>query len=158
MVILTRNIDLSVGSIVGLSALSRRSDAHALPRGIPVEVVALIAIAIGLGLGLVNGLLVAVARIPAIIATLATLAIFRGIDVRAHRAARTSRPISCPTASSQLAAIEAARAFPRWHGSRSESRSWAQRRFAGLRGRETSMRSARTPTLLASPAFRRAGA
>ena len=47
---------------------------------IPVEVVALISIAIGLGLGVVNGLLVAVARIPAIIATLATLAIFRGID------------------------------------------------------------------------------
>jgi rhamnose transport system permease protein len=37
-------------------------------------------LAIGLGLGIVNGLLVAVARIPAIIATLATLAIFRGID------------------------------------------------------------------------------
>ena len=79
MVILTRNIDLSVGSIVGLSGYlvaATLKNYHA----IPVEVVALIGIAIGLGLGIVNGLLVAVARIPAIIATLATLAIFRGID------------------------------------------------------------------------------
>jgi rhamnose transport system permease protein len=81
MVILTRNIDLSVGSIVGVSAyLSAATFAH--HHGAPIEVVALIAVAIGLGLGLVNGLLVAVARVPAIIATLATLGIFRGIDVQ----------------------------------------------------------------------------
>jgi rhamnose transport system permease protein len=79
MVVLTRNIDLSVGSIVGLCGyLVAATLAH--HPSIPVEVVALISIAIGLGLGIVNGLLVAVARIPAIIATLATLAIFRGID------------------------------------------------------------------------------
>jgi rhamnose transport system permease protein len=81
MVILTRNIDLSVGSIVGLSAyLSAATFSH--HGGAPLVVVALVAVAIGLGLGIVNGLLVAVARIPAIIATLATLAIYRGIDVR----------------------------------------------------------------------------
>jgi rhamnose transport system permease protein len=81
VVVLTRNIDLSVGSIVGLCAyLSAATFTH--HHSAPLEVVALIAIAIGLGLGLVNGLLVAVGRIPAIIATLATLAIFRGIDVQ----------------------------------------------------------------------------
>ena len=80
MVILTRNIDLSVGSIVGLSAyLTAATFVH--HHGFPLVVVALIAVAIGLGLGLINGLLVAVARIPAIIATLATLGIYRGIDV-----------------------------------------------------------------------------
>lgn len=79
LVILTRNIDLSVGSIVGLCAyLTAATLSH--HHGMPIVVVALIAVAIGLGLGIVNGLLVAVARIPAIIATLATLAIFRGID------------------------------------------------------------------------------
>jgi rhamnose transport system permease protein len=79
LVVLTRNIDLSVGSIVGLcSYLTAATLAH--HPGLPVEVVAVISVAIGLGLGLVNGLLVAVARIPAIIATLATLAIYRGID------------------------------------------------------------------------------
>jgi rhamnose transport system permease protein len=81
MVILTRNIDLSVGSIVGLTGyLSAATFSH--HHGAPVAVVALLAITIGLGLGLVNGLLVAVARIPAIIATLATLGIFRGIDTQ----------------------------------------------------------------------------
>ncbi len=81
MVILTRNIDLSVGSIVGLSAYLTAATFVHHPH-FPLVVVALIAVAIGLGLGLVNGLLVAVARIPAIIATLATLGIYRGIDVR----------------------------------------------------------------------------
>jgi rhamnose transport system permease protein len=79
MVVLTRNIDLSVGSIVGLSAyLSAATFAH--HGGAPLVLVALLAMAIGLGLGIFNGLLVAVARIPAIIATLATLAIIRGVD------------------------------------------------------------------------------
>jgi rhamnose transport system permease protein len=80
MVILTRNIDLSVGSIVGVSAYLAAATFKHYP-GAPIVVVALIAVAIGLGLGLVNGLLVAVARVPAIIATLATLGIYRGIDV-----------------------------------------------------------------------------
>ncbi len=81
LVVLTRNIDLSVGSIVGLTAyLSAATFAHY--SGAPLPVVALIAVAIGLCLGLANGLLVAVAKVPAIIATLATLAIYRGIDVQ----------------------------------------------------------------------------
>jgi rhamnose transport system permease protein len=81
LVVLTRNIDLSVGSIVGLSAyLCAATFSH--HGGAPLPLVALIAVAIGLALGLANGLLVAVARIPSIIATLATLAIFRGIDVQ----------------------------------------------------------------------------
>jgi rhamnose transport system permease protein len=80
MVILTRNIDLSVGSIVGVTAYLAAATFKHHP-GTPLVVAALVAIAIGLGLGLVNGLLVAVARVPAIIATLATLGIYRGIDV-----------------------------------------------------------------------------
>jgi rhamnose transport system permease protein len=79
VVVLARNIDLSVGSIVGLTAYLTAAT-FKNHHGAPLEVVALIAIAIGLGLGLVNGLLVAVGRIPSIIATLATLAIYRGID------------------------------------------------------------------------------
>ena len=109
MVVLTRNIDLSVGSIVGLSAYLTAAtlDHH---HGIPVEVVALIAIAIGLGLGLVNGLLVAVARIPSIIATLATLAIYRGIDAEIT-GGQNITAYQFPTASSTLAASKPA-GFP----------------------------------------------
>jgi rhamnose transport system permease protein len=78
MVVLTRNIDLSVGSIVGLTAyVSSNTLAH--HHGLPIVSIALLAMVIGLGCGVVNGLLVAVGRIPAIIATLATLAIYRGL-------------------------------------------------------------------------------
>lgn len=79
MVVLTRNIDLSVGSIVGLSAYLA-ANFLAGHNGAPLALVALVAIGIGTVLGLVNGLLVVVARIPAIIATLATLAIYRGLS------------------------------------------------------------------------------
>lgn len=78
MVVLTRNIDLSVGSIVGLTAYLS-SNTLASHHGIPIVVIALMAMGIGLALGIVNGLLVTVGRIPAIIATIGTLAIFRGI-------------------------------------------------------------------------------
>lgn len=78
MVVLTRNIDLSVGSIVGLTAyVSSETLAH--HHGVPIVVIALLATAIGLACGIGNGLLVTVGRIPAIIATLATLAIYRGL-------------------------------------------------------------------------------
>ena len=79
MVVLTRNIDLSVGSIVGLTAyFSSNTLAH--HHGLPL--VARRAARdrpIGLALRDRERPLVAVGRIPAIIATLATLAIYRGL-------------------------------------------------------------------------------
>ena len=78
MVVLTRNIDLSVGSILGLAAFIS-ADTLSAHNGLPVVVAAAIAVAVGLGCGLVNGLLVTVGRVPAIIATLGTLYIFRGL-------------------------------------------------------------------------------
>ena len=69
MVVLTRNIDLSVGSIVGLSAFIS-ADTLAAHNGLPVVLAAAIAVAVGLGCGLFNGLLVTVGKVPAIIATL----------------------------------------------------------------------------------------
>ncbi len=80
LVILTRNIDLSVGSIVGFTAyvvgtiLSVNNDIH------PVAVV-LMAIAMGAVMGSINGLLVAYGRVPAIIVTLGTLAVYRTVLV-----------------------------------------------------------------------------
>jgi rhamnose transport system permease protein len=78
MVVLTRNIDLSVGSIAGLSAYLS-AETLTVNNSLPIVVIALIAVGVGLAAGLVNGLLVAVGRIPAIIATLATLSIYRGL-------------------------------------------------------------------------------
>jgi rhamnose transport system permease protein len=82
MVVLTRNIDLSVGSIVGLSAYIS-ADTLADNQGTPIFLIALLAMAVGLACGIGNGLLVVVGRIPAIIATLATLAIYRGFTFEA---------------------------------------------------------------------------
>ena len=76
IVILTRNIDLSVGSIVGITAYVTGEYLHNHPDLAPVLAVAY-AVAIGGGLGLLNGMLVAYARVPSIIVTLGTLAIFR---------------------------------------------------------------------------------
>ena len=82
IVVLTRNIDLSVGSIAGLSAYLA-AQTLATHHGLPIVVMALIAVGVGLAAGLVNGVLVAVGRIPAIIATLATLSIYRGLVFQA---------------------------------------------------------------------------
>jgi rhamnose transport system permease protein len=76
LVIITRNIDLSVGSIAGVSAYLTGDVLGDHLATTPVVAVVL-AVAIGTLLGLVNGALVAYARIPSIIVTLGTLAIYR---------------------------------------------------------------------------------
>jgi rhamnose transport system permease protein len=76
IVILTRNIDLSVGSIVGITAYLTGEYLGNHPNLAPVLAVAY-AVGIGAGLGLLNGVLVAYARVPSIIVTLGTLAIYR---------------------------------------------------------------------------------
>jgi rhamnose transport system permease protein len=78
VVILTRNYDLSVGSVMGLAAYVAYDWGHQVGDLAPV-VIPGIAIAIGLGAGLINGILVGYFRIPSIAATLGTLSIFRGI-------------------------------------------------------------------------------
>src|ERR1700760_1707276 len=80
LVVITRNVDLSVGSLLGISAfLSARlaSQAH----GLPLPVVFLAGLGIGLGFGVINGLMVTLGRVPSLVVTLATLYIIRGIDV-----------------------------------------------------------------------------
>ena len=79
MVVLTRNIDLSVSSIVGFTAyvVGTIMSSHDLP---PVVAV-LLSILLGAGLGVINGLLVAYGGVPAIITTLGTLALYRVVLV-----------------------------------------------------------------------------
>lgn len=76
LVVLTRNIDLSVGSVVGLVAYFVGT-LLAADNSIPPPVAVAIAIGLGAALGSVNGLIVAYGRVPAIITTLGTLAIYR---------------------------------------------------------------------------------
>jgi rhamnose transport system permease protein len=80
MVIITRSVDLSVGSVVGLTAYLTGRLFIDVP-GIPIVAVFLIAIAAGAVLGLFNGLLVAFGKVPALVITLGTLYAYRGINV-----------------------------------------------------------------------------
>lgn len=77
LVVLTRNIDLSVGSIVGFTAYFAGTQ-FANNNDIAPLVGVLIAVGVGAVMGLINGALVAYGRVPAIIVTLGTLAIYRG--------------------------------------------------------------------------------
>ncbi|TFD76849.1 ABC transporter permease [Cryobacterium sp. Sr8] len=79
LVIITRNVDLSVGSILGLVAFSTGTLFATFP-GIPIVVVFLAGMALGALLGAVNGLLVTVAKVPALVITLGTLYIYRGLN------------------------------------------------------------------------------
>lgn len=76
IVVLTGNLDLSVGSIMGLTGYVVYDLTGANPALGPWVV--LIAIVIGAVLGAFNGFLVSVLQIPSIVATLGTLSIYRG--------------------------------------------------------------------------------
>ena len=75
MVMLTRNIDVSVGSTVGLCAIAV---GVALNSGYSLPVSMFFALVIGAAAGFFNGVLVVWLRIPAIVATLGTLGLYRG--------------------------------------------------------------------------------
>lgn len=80
IVIITRNVDLSVGSILGLTAYFAGRLFIDIP-GIPIGLVFLGSIVFGALLGLINGALVAFAKVPALVITLGTLYAYRGINV-----------------------------------------------------------------------------
>jgi rhamnose transport system permease protein len=79
IVIITRNVDLSIGSILGISAYATGVLYVHHPH-VALPVVFGLALAIGAACGVVNGLIVTVARVPSLVVTLGTLYIIRGID------------------------------------------------------------------------------
>ncbi|WP_404987794.1 ABC transporter permease [Caballeronia sp. LZ043] len=79
IVMLMRHIDLSVASIVGVSAYAVGSLFVMFPH-LPVIVALLAGIGIGGSIGAVNGVLVTFGRVPSLVATLSTLYIVRGAD------------------------------------------------------------------------------
>lgn len=78
LVLLMKHVDLSVSSTVGLSAFLTGSLFVANP-GMPVPLALLFGLGLGAVLGSVNGLLVAYGKVPALVATLGTLYVFRGM-------------------------------------------------------------------------------
>src|SRR5271165_1846804 len=73
LVIITRGIDLSVGSIVGLSSMIA---SDLMSQNMVLGIVA--GLVVGLVCGLVNGLVIAKLKLPDFIVTLGTLSVFRG--------------------------------------------------------------------------------
>jgi rhamnose transport system permease protein len=94
IVVMTRNIDLSIGSTMGVVAyltgefLGGHPDLHPLA-------VALLAMGIGGAMGAINGVLVAWGRVPSIIVTLGTLALYRSFLVQ-YSDAKTITTASLP--------------------------------------------------------------
>ncbi len=78
VVIITRNVDLSVGSVMALTAYLTGRLFIEQP-GIPVVAVIAACLLLGAVLGLVNGALVAYGNVPALVITLGTLYVYRGI-------------------------------------------------------------------------------
>jgi rhamnose transport system permease protein len=78
MVMITRGIDVSVGSMVGLAGLVVGIMFRDVP-GLSLFAAILISLAVGLVMGAVNGSLIAWARVPPVIVTLGGLSAYRGL-------------------------------------------------------------------------------
>lgn len=76
-IIITGGIDLSVGSIMGLAAIMLGVAWKNF--GLPLELVIVFSVAVGAVAGFFNGLLIIRVRVPPLIMTLATLALYRGL-------------------------------------------------------------------------------
>jgi rhamnose transport system permease protein len=78
LVLVTRNVDLSVGSVLGLSAYLA-GDLLSGNNDMPLVLVFVLGMLLGAACGLFNGILVTWGQVPALVVTLGTLYGFRGI-------------------------------------------------------------------------------
>lgn len=79
LIIITGNIDLSVGSVVGF--VGAISGILIIKLSLPVWIVVLICLMLGTLIGMFNGYLVAYKQVPAFIVTLSGMMIFRGLTM-----------------------------------------------------------------------------
>jgi rhamnose transport system permease protein len=78
IVVVTRNIDLSVGSVLGITAFA--TGVMFADHNMPIVLVFILGMLFGAFFGLLNGVMVAYARVPSLVITLGTLYVIRGID------------------------------------------------------------------------------
>ncbi|MFD7500370.1 ABC transporter permease [Streptomyces sp. NPDC059850] len=78
VVVITRNIDLSVGSVVGLSAFACGKFVSGTDHG--VLTVLVLGVLVGAACGAVSGSLVSFGKVPALVVTLGMLYIIQGLD------------------------------------------------------------------------------
>jgi rhamnose transport system permease protein len=76
LVILTRNVDLSVDATIGLVAFSVADILRTHTLSLPFAMA--YGVGLGLALGVVNGAIVSVFHVPSIVATLGTMSVYRG--------------------------------------------------------------------------------
>jgi rhamnose transport system permease protein len=78
LVVMTKNIDLSVESTIGLVAFVVADILR--QKALPGPAAWAAGIGLGLVLGMANGAIITLFRVPSLVATLGTLSIFRGLD------------------------------------------------------------------------------
>lgn len=78
LVLVARHVDLSVGSTLGFSAMISGM-VYRFVEGVPWWTGIPLSVAVGAALGLANGLVITLFRLPAIIVTLGTLSLYRGL-------------------------------------------------------------------------------
>ena len=80
-VVILGEIDISMGSLLGLLATIMGQMTSPSHSGLPVAVGIAVTLLLGAGAGLINGLLVAYGRMPSIIVTLGMLTVLQGINL-----------------------------------------------------------------------------
>lgn len=91
VILITGNIDLSIGSVVAMSAMI---SATMMSKGIPAIVGILVALVCCLAVGVINGILVGKFKLPPFIATLGTMFGARGIAYLANGNRNTDAIVS----------------------------------------------------------------
>ena len=81
VILITGNIDLSIGSVVAMSAMI---SATLMSKGVSIIVACLVALVACLAVGVVNGILVGKFKLPPFIATLGTMFCARGVAYMAN--------------------------------------------------------------------------
>jgi rhamnose transport system permease protein len=76
MLIVAGEIDISVAAIIALASVAM---GLAAGYGVPTSLLVLIGLGVGTIAGAINGILVTVARVPSIVATIGTMTLFRGV-------------------------------------------------------------------------------
>ena len=91
VILITGNIDLSIGSVVAMSAMI---SATMMSKGISIIVAVLVTLVCCLAVGVVNGLLVGKFKLPPFIATLGTMFCARGVAYMANGNRNTDAIVS----------------------------------------------------------------
>ena len=76
LIIITGEIDISVGSMIGLCAATM---AVCMEQGLPIEAAIVVGILVGIVAGAVNGAIIVYGALPSLVVTIGTLALYRGI-------------------------------------------------------------------------------